>query len=383
MKNPLSSAAKIIRLTLAIVFIGISTLCIVQTSWIPLWILSIGATEYGHWFAICTMMLVFSVSPKNFTGAATVCIAMIATVIFLSPIFRAIPLAMGLHGQLKAAFGNTGEVINPISWTRLFLGVSAKPVPVESLAFSEHDGKKLTLRFYRAVSQKPAPCVVVVHTGGWNNGTTDEFLPFNFHLVQSGYATACIEYRLAPRWQWPAQREDALDAIRFLKTHAESLGIDPQKFVLLGRSAGGQIAEAVAYGAHDIAIRGCIAFYAPADMNFAYKYSREDDILKSPQLLRDFLGGTPAQVPKNYKSASPILLAGKDSPPTLLFHGAQDPLVWFLQSKRLAMKLESTGVRHLFVRLDWATHAFDYNFSGPGGQISTCAVDYFLAAVTK
>lgn len=174
-----------------------------------------------------------------------------------------------------------------------------------------------------------------------------------------------------------------LDALRFLKERHAELGVDPAKFVLLGRSAGGHIAETVAYGAHDPAIRGCIAFYAPADMRFAYKYSREDDILHSPGLMRNFLGGTPAQAPGNYDSASAIGLVDAKSPPTLLFHGRFDPLVWFVQSERLSKRLNATGVPNLFVELPWATHAFDYNFRGPGAQISAYAVEYFLAAVTK
>ena len=251
------------------------------------------------------------------------------------------------------------------------------------MVYAEHETGKLHLYFYRARSNRPSPCVVVLHTGGWDSGTPDEFVEFNSRLAGLGYSVAAIEYRLAPRWQWPAQREDVLDALRFLKSRHVALGIDPAKFVLLGRSAGGHIAETVAYGAHDPAIRGCISFYAPADMRFAYKYSREDDILHSPRLLRNFLGGTPDQAPGNYDSASAIELVDTGSPPTLLLHGKFDPLVWHRQSERLAKKLAGAGVPNLLVELPWATHAFDYNPRGPGGQIAGYAVEYFLADVTR
>ena len=62
-----------------------------------------------------------------------------------------------------------------------------------------------------------------------------------------GYAVASIDYRLAPEFKWPAQRDDLLAAIRFLRAHAAALGIDEDRLVLLGRSAGGQIATAAAY----------------------------------------------------------------------------------------------------------------------------------------
>ncbi len=117
-------------------------------------------------------------------------------------------------------------------------------------------------------------------------------------------------------------------------------------------------------------------------MHYAYEYGRSDDILNSLQLLKQYLGGVPTEARANYDSASGILLAQGSSPPTLLIHGQRDELVWFRQSERLAARLDSLGTPHLLVRLPWATHAFDFNFNGPSGQISTYAVETFLRAVT-
>jgi acetyl esterase/lipase len=126
-----------------------------------------------------------------------------------------------------------------------------------------------------------------------------------------------------------------------------------------------------------------IALYGPADLEFAYAYGREDDILKSPRLLRQFLGGSPAEVPAAYASASGIRQVGPAGPPTLLMHGELDPLVWHRQSERLDRRLAELGVPHVFVSLPWATHAFEYNLNGPGGQLATYAVEWFLAAATR
>ncbi len=56
-------------------------------------------------------------------------------------------------------------------------------------------------------------------------------------------------------------------------------------------------------------------------------------------------------------------------------------MVQLIQSERLAARLQGVSVPHLLVRLPWATHGFDHNIRGPGGQLSTCAVEAFLAAV--
>jgi dipeptidyl aminopeptidase/acylaminoacyl peptidase len=118
-------------------------------------------------------------------------------------------------------------------------------------------------------------------------------------------------------------------------------------------------------------------------MNFAWAWGREDDALKSPQLLRQFLGGPPAVAGAAYDSASGIRLVGPTSPPTLLVHGRLDTLVWYRQSERLAARLAACGVPHALVSLPWATHAVEYNLRGPGGQLATYALEWFLAAATR
>jgi dipeptidyl aminopeptidase/acylaminoacyl peptidase len=126
-----------------------------------------------------------------------------------------------------------------------------------------------------------------------------------------------------------------------------------------------------------------IAFYAPADLHFAYLFGREDDVLKSPQLLRQYLGGPPDAARAAYDGASGYLQVSKNSLPTLLVHGRLDPLVWHRQSERLAKRLDTRDVPCAFLSLPWATHACEYNLRGPAGQLATFAVEWFLAVATK
>jgi dipeptidyl aminopeptidase/acylaminoacyl peptidase len=118
-------------------------------------------------------------------------------------------------------------------------------------------------------------------------------------------------------------------------------------------------------------------------MSYAFKFAKPGDVLNSGKLLRQFLGGTPDEVQKNYDSASGFALAKANSPPTLLIHGRQDELVWAKQSERLNDQLEQLGAPHFYIELPWATHGFDYNFNGPGGQITEWAVERFLSRVTS
>ena len=224
--------------------------------------------------------------------------------------------------------------------------------------------------------------MIVIHGGGWDSGSRAELPQLDHWIADHGYAVAAIDYRLAPRWAWPAQADDLRAAIAYVKTHAKQLGVNPKKLVLFGRSAGGQIASAYAYQAHDAAIRGVVAFYSPHDLRFAWIYARPDDVLNSALLLKQYTGGTPDTVGRVYDSASALLHVSEDSPPTLLIHGELDTLVWNRQSERLSTVLDRKGVRHYFLSLPWATHAFDYNLNGPGGQLATYALAHFLLTTT-
>ena len=76
---------------------------------------------------------------------------------------------------------------------------------------------------------------------------------------------ASIDYRLAPGAVFPAPRDDVFAAIAYLKDHAKEIGLDKDRLILLGRSAGGQIALSAAYAEKEPGIKGVIVFYAPND----------------------------------------------------------------------------------------------------------------------
>ena len=104
-------------------------------------------------------------------------------------------------------------------------------------------------------------------------------------------------------------------------------------------------------------------------------------MLDSPKTLGEYLGGTPAEVKAQFDAASAIDFVGPGSPPALLIHGTRDEMVFVEQSRRVAQRLSEAKVAHALLELPWATHGCDANPGGPGGQITTWAVERFLAAV--
>jgi acetyl esterase/lipase len=351
------------------------------------WQASLLSSEFGQWLALVCLSLMFllwlgqAFSTLDRFIVMTVLAA--ASALFLSPTLQMQKGLPGWKADLNQAFGEVLEagLSNP-SPTRIFSGALRRS-QVSSQVYTYDQTRNLALDFYRAVGTAKAPWVLVIHGGGWDSGERTQLSELNSVLAKRGIAVASISYRLAPEAKWPAPKEDALSAVQFMKEHAQELGIDPTRWVVLGRSAGGQIAEALAFSSSDSTLKGCISFYAPADLNFAYEFGREDDVLRSPALLREYIGGNPKEKAEAFNDASAIRFAGKTSVPTLLLHGARDSLVWTKQSERLISKLHDNGVASALIMLPWATHGFDYSLNGPGGQVSTYAVEYFLEKVFK
>jgi acetyl esterase/lipase len=377
-------------LALGLALFACSLLTVVKAPTLTGWKLAILAGSYGQWLAPLALgtALVAGWSMRSrglIPAAGAGVLPAVALLLFLRPTFSAVRIARGLPARLTAAFGPGAVGPYPFDWLRLYGGARGPNALIETRVFARPGTPDATaLDFYRAQRRdgRPAPCVVTIHGGGWDNGDRSQLPELNHRLAREGYAVAALDYRLAPRWRWPAQSEDVALALAYLKAHAVELGLDPTDFVLFGRSAGGQIATAYAYQAGDPAIRGVVSFYGPQDLRFAWDYARPDDVLNSFQLLKQYLGGGPEDEPAAYGTSSALFHVGPRTPPTLLIHGALDTLVWHRQSERLDARLAAERVPHLFLSLPWATHAFDYNLDGPGGQLATGALDAFLAALT-
>ncbi len=349
--------------------------------------LSIGAREYGHWLGAANLF--FGIRPQSSRSIPSRVIRLLnlfSGMVLLAPALWARALADDLRRESIDAFGDASRVpkSEPFRLSRLF-----RPSPEwrqsinkSTLVYGEAAGRELRLDLYvYKRNASPVPCVVVVPGGSWQRSDRRKFRALNPYLASRGYSVAVVEYRTAPEFRFPAALEDVQQALAYLKENTASLGVDPGKFVLLGRSAGAQLALLEAYACGDESIRGVVSFYGPTDLPYAYAHPANPRVANIRRLLEDYLGGSPNGRYEAYREASPINFASPFSPPTLLVHGSRDDMVQLVQSERLAARLQGVSVPHLLVRLPWATHGFDHNIRGPGGQLSTYVVEAFLAAV--
>lgn len=267
------------------------------------------------------------------------------------------------------------------SFWEMFGGIATKQVAYNTMVYdSSHN---VSLDYYPSAITGKKPCVLVVHGGSWAGGDSKQLPELNSVLAKAGYHVAAINYRLAPKNIFPAPVEDVNSALSFLRTKAKELSIDTDNFVLLGRSAGGQVVLSASDLLHDKRIKGVINFYGPADMVWGYANPSNPLVLDSKKVMEDYLGGSYSDVPKQYITSSATETANKNTVPTLSVYGKNDPLVSYLHGKRLAVKLDNVHAKHYELYLPWATHGFDWTLNGPGGQISTWTILEFLRSNTQ
>lgn len=354
------------------------------------WPVGMVVPEIAHWlvplpigFAAAALWLGRG-SGRRLTGT-TVVLCAAAVMLLSKPVVQAWWLGRTLEATLRAGFGEVpvSPPCRPFSLTAAVMPHNPAPVPIERMPYA--DG--LSLDFFRGAGGSPRPCVIVIHGGSWVSGNrlddgTTRWL--NDWLAGLGYSVASIDYRLAPQFKWPAQRDDLLAAIKFLRAHANALGIDEGRLVLLGRSAGGQMATAAAYAEVIPGVRGIVDVYGPTDFYRTWDVATHPRNLDHRYNLELFLGGSPETARGDYESASSARLVTPRAPPTLILQGELDINVFLEQSELLERNLAAAGVPHALVSLPWAGHAFDLvHFDTPGAQIARYAIARFLASVTR
>ena len=212
----------------------------------------------------------------------------------------------------------------------------------------------------------PAPLVVFLHGGGWRLGTRTVFCPTwrdwqptPFHrLVAAGFAVASIDYRLSGEALFPAQLDDARAAVRWLRLRAGELGVDADRVVAWGESAGGHLAALL--GLTDPGpIAGVVDWYGPADLATMAAQALPTSIARADapdSREAQLIGASPAQSPDLARRASPVAHVHAGAPPFHLAHGDADRFVPPAQSRQLADTLRTAGVPVALTEVPGADH---------------------------
>ncbi len=267
----------------------------------------------------------------------------------------------------------------------VFRGIPTPPITrdVETIQFAKPNGVPLSLNLYRPSQVGKHPAIVVIHGGGWQNGSLNDNTEFSQYMAAQGYSVISIDYRLAPQHRFPAQLEDVRTAIAYIREHADELEVDVNRMALMGRSAGAHLAMLAAYEPKAPPIRALVNYYGPVNLTTGYQDPPNPDPIGSRGLLRDFLGGTPAELTELYKQASPWNYVNHAVPPSLLIYGQRDHVVQSKFGRKLYGQLQKTGNQAIFLEIPWAEHAFDAIFQGISSQVALYYTERFLAWALK
>lgn len=206
----------------------------------------------------------------------------------------------------------------------------------------------LVADIYLPQADGPHPGVLLVHGGGWARGDREQMSAIARTLAAAGFVVMNASYRFAPEHPHPAQLEDLRVALRWLRAHAEDLGLDRSRIGGFGYSAGGHLVALLALTADapDTALQAVVAGGAPTDLR---KYT-------GGSLVPDFLGGQHDEVPERFADASPVLHVRSAAPPFFLYHGTVDWLVPIDHAEDFAAALRGAGVHVELYRMRLRGH---------------------------
>jgi acetyl esterase/lipase len=134
----------------------------------------------------------------------------------------------------------------------------------------------------------PRPVVLILHGGYWLKGDKGGgWKYFARRLTEEGFVVMSANYRLAPKAHWPAQRDDSMSALAFIKKHAQVWNADATRVAVIGSSAGGQLATQLGtLGTGTRQVRGVVALSPPNNPFLAYTDGAKPGATPSQRKLR-------------------------------------------------------------------------------------------------
>lgn len=353
--------------------------------------LALGAPEISpvlivvNAIALLILLVTHSTSPLKSVALVCATAGLILSSLPLIQLPRTVQQANVALEQIGAKNPSSSRLRSqPFVLLDVFRGISI-PITrrVETIQFAKPNGVPLNLNLYRPLQVGKRPAIVVIHGGGWQNGSPNDNAEFSQYMAAQGYSVVSIAYRLAPQHRFPAQLEDVRTAIAYIREHADELEVDVNRMALMGRSAGAHLAMLAAYEPDAPPIRALVNYYGPVNLTTGYQDPPNPDPIGSRGLLRDFLGGTPADLPELYKQASPWNYVNHAVPPSLLIYGQRDHIVQSKFGRKLYEQLQRTGNQAIFLEIPWAEHAFDAIFQGVTSQVALYYTERFLAGALK
>ena len=234
---------------------------------------------------------------------------------------------------------------------------SEDPNPDEIIVYKETEQGKLSLHlFYPEGHQRTdkLPVIVLFHGGGWNGGTPEMFYQQCDYLASRGIVAITAQYRLKKKNKTTPIEcvKDGKSAIRWIRKNADTIGVDPNKIIAGGGSAGGHVAAAT----------GTATSFEEETDDKTVSYCPQALILFNPVYDNSETGYGHSKVKAYWKEISPMHNLTEKTPPTLVMLGTEDALIPVATAQEYKRQMEALGIRSELVLYAGEPHGF-FNYS--------------------
>jgi len=250
------------------------------------------------------------------------------------------------------------------------------------------DGVRLAVHIFNPPGHKPTdrrPAIVFFFGGGWLHGSARQFVPQCQYFASRGMVAITADYRVYERHKAMVADcvADAQAAIRWVRTNAKRLGVDPDRIAASGGSAGGHLAAATALlddltGDKDTTVSfrpNAVLPFNPA-LDLTPDKSEPDTPAKRRFNLMARLGAKPEEL-------SPADHIRPGLPPMLIFHGRKDTAIPFEKTEAFVEAMKKAGNRCELAGFEGQGHGF-FNYNPKGNKYfdeTLRLADRFLASL--
>lgn len=262
---------------------------------------------------------------------------------------KRVAIVVGIGLMLAASVGtNRAEALD-------YAGeLGAKLEPTRVVVYKTVGDRQLHLNIFEPDGFQPSDrraCFLTIHGGGWTGLSPRRQYPFAAHFARLGMVGIAIEYRLFKRGAGTTVFDcvkDSRSAMRYVRAHAAELGIDPEKIVVNGGSAGGHLAASTAlFDGVDEAGEDTSVSCTPNAL-----------VLFFPVIDTSVEGYGMAKIGDRWRELSPVHQVRPGVPPTLIFHGTGDTVTPFKGAQAFHDAMLKAGNRCELVVTEGAAHGY-------------------------
>lgn len=256
----------------------------------------------------------------------------------------------------------------------------------------DNDHPSQCVDVYLAETEEPVPAMIYIHGGGWRAGSKSSVPRWLKDFVTAGkLSVVAVEYRFTDVAIHPAQVNDCLRAIQFVRHNADKWNVDTDRLGVTGGSAGGHLSAYVALHddiaepdskdpvrRHSSRVTCAVSFAGPTDWTLLSSIEHRHPAYRQ---LIGYEPGTPATELSAdlVRNVSPISFASSDDPPLMQVHGDHDDIVPLRHAQVLHEKLKSIGCQSQLVVIAEGNHGV----AGAGANVAKRPISFVQQYLLK